>query len=241
MPKGENTMTTIKNTLTEARTIKNNSASKVSIAKVGAENYASWKFSLQVNYEALYRYASARHNHAIDNSNAIDKTLVTNAYKSIQMLLDNIGEVNGHALVKNESMLNELASCVYKNKVTLVGEALTNKSIVNNLKREYEAISNGASEDYVRDLTTRYETAKAHQTELEKSANSCNTTIERVSFNAFTLAIEKTLATYITNQTMTSWEELEARDAAQKAESKAKAKARRQAKRQAEAQAKTNA
>lgn len=232
---------TIKDVLTVNRTIANNSASKITADKIGIDAYADWKFAVQMNYQMLYKYAEARHNYALDNNKPIDKAITDNAYKAVQALLDCIGEVNGHAIIKNEAMLNELVTAVYCDKKALVGDALLQKSIVDNLRTEINAIPNGASAEYVEKLTKEYETAKIKMNELKKLENSCNTYSQRTSLNAFTTKLEKILAMYVTDQSMKTWEELEAEEAERKQKSKEKAKARRQAKRQAEAQAKVQA
>ena len=228
-------MKKISEVLTVNRTIVNNSAAKITSDKVGVDTFAEWSFAIKCAYESLYKFTEAQHTHALDNSKVIDKNIIDHAYNAIQMLLDCIGEVNGHKLVKNESMLNELCKAVYQDKKVLIGDTLLQKSIVDNLRKELNAIPNGADEKYTLEVTKKYETAKIKLDELKKTEQSCATYRQRTSLNSFVTKLEKTLSMYVTKQAMKTWEELETEEKERKEQAKERAKARRQAKRQAAA------
>lgn len=199
---------TIANALMDNMTIANSSKAKLDAEKVGVDEFSSWKFAETIAYEALYRYASARNNAAHMGENAsVDATITSNAMKAIQMLLDCIGEVNGHAICKNQSMLDVLAGCVIAAKKPLAGEALKQDSIVKNYRNQ---LNDGMSEEYVADLTAKYEAAKIKLAELKKLEDSCTTVYTRVTFNAFRSKIEQAMGAVVAEQNAKTWEELEA-------------------------------
>jgi hypothetical protein len=118
-------------------------------------------------------------------------------------------------------------------KKPLAGEALTQDSIVRNLREQVNNIHAGMNPEYVAKITNDYEIAKVRLAELKKVEGSCTTVHERVSNNAFYLALENELATIVNEQDATPWEELEAAAAARKAERDAKRKANKNAKKSA--------
>lgn len=204
-------MKTIANALMDSRTISNSSKAKLTSEVVGVEEFASWKFAESIAYEALYRYAAARHDAAfMGESASVDSKLTTNAMQAIQMMLDCIGEVNGHTVCKNQAMLDELAKCVNTDTKPLIGEALKQDSVVKNYRKQLKNVSTGMDEEYVADLTAKYEMANIKLAELKKQVGSCTTENTRVSFSTFRSKIERKLGDIIAEQKAKTWEELEA-------------------------------
>jgi hypothetical protein len=199
---------TIAIALMDNMTVSNSSKAKLSAELVGVDEFSSWKFAETIAYEALYRYAAARHNVAHEGESAsVDSKLTSNAMQAIQMMLDCIGEVNGHAVCKNQAMLDVLAGCVIAAKKPLAGEALKQDSIVKNYRNQ---LNDGMSEEYVADLTAKYEAAKIKLAELKKLEDSCTTVYTRVTFNAFRSKIEQAMGAVVAEQNAKTWEELEA-------------------------------
>ena len=204
-------MKTIANALMDNMTVSNSSKAKLTAEVVGVEEFASWKFAETVAYEALYRYAAARHNVAHEGESArVDSKLTTNAMQAIQMMLDCIGEVNGYAICKNQAMLDVLAGCAIAAKKPLAGEAFKQDSIVKNYRSQLKDVNVGMSEEYVADLTAKYEAAKIKLDELKKLENSCTTVYTRVTFNGFRSKIEQAMGAIVAEQNAKTWEELEA-------------------------------
>lgn len=202
---------TIASALMDNMTVSNSSKAKLAAEVVGVEEFASWKFAETMAYEALYRYAAARHNVAHEGESArVDSKLVSNAMQAIQLMLDCIGEVNGYAICKNQAMLDVLAGCAIAAKKPLAGEALKQDSIVKNYRSQLKDVNDGMSEEYVADLTAKYEAAKIKLEELKKLEDSCTTVYARVTFNGFRSKIEQAMGAIVAEQNAKTWEELEA-------------------------------
>lgn len=202
---------TIASALMDNMTVSNSSKAKLTAEVVGVEEFASWKFAETVAYEALYRYAAARHNVAHEGESArVDSKLTSNAMQAIQMMLDCIGKVNGYAICKNQAMLDVLAGCAIATKKPLAGEALKQDSIVKNYRSQLKDVNGGMSEEYVADLTAKYEAAKIKLEELKKLEDSCTTVYTRVTFNGFRSKIEQAMGAIVAEQNAKTWEELEA-------------------------------
>lgn len=220
--------------LTRGLSVKNNGSARISTKAVSIDLYASWKVAEDSAYEAFYRYADARRKTAHMGENAtIDAEVTSNAFKALRNLLTLIGEVNGHKLMANNAMLDDLASASMCEVKELKGEALTQKSVVDNLKAQYNDIHAGMNPEYVEKITTDYEVAKVRFAELCKLEDSCDTKTARVKINAFRSALETKLAKIVNKQDAMTWEELDARDSAIKAERDAKRKANKNAKKSA--------
>lgn len=202
---------TIASALMDNMTVSNSSKAKLTAEVVGVEEFASWKFAETMAYEALYRYAAARHNVAHEGESArVDSKLISNAMQAIQLMLDCIGEVNGYAICKNQAMLDVLAGCAIAAKKPLAGEALKQDSIVKNYRSQLKDVNDGMSEEYVADLTAKYEAAKIKLEELKKLEDSCTTVYARVTFNGFRSKIEQAMGAIVAEQNAKTWEELEA-------------------------------
>ena len=220
--------------ITNGTTVKNSAKARINATKVGIDVFAEWRVAENNAFEAFYRYADARRKSARMGENAvIDAEIVNNAFVALRKLLALIGDVNGHKVFANDAMLNAVSGCTMVIKKPLAGEALTQDSIVRNLREQVNNIHAGMNPEYVAKITNDYEIAKVRLAELKKVEGSCTTVHERVSNNAFYLALENELATIVNEQDATPWEELEAAAAARKAERDAKRKANKNAKKSA--------
>lgn len=220
--------------ITAGTTVKNSAKARVNSDKIGIDAFAAWRVAENNAFEAFYRYADARRQSArMGESASIDATITSNAFTALRTLLNLIGDVNGHKVYANDAMLNTLASCSMKSFKPLAGEALTQDSVVKNLREQVNGIRAGMEQDYIDRITNEYEQAKIRLAELKKLAGSCTTEHTRVSKNGFYIALENELATIINAQDAMSWEALEAAEAAREAERKAKRKANKQAKKNA--------
>ena len=220
--------------ITAGTTVKNSAKARISAEKVGIDIFAPWRVAENTAFEAFYRYADARRQSAnMGEEASIDATITSNAFTALRTLLALIGNVNGHKVYANAAMLDTLAGCTMRIVKPLAGEALTQASIVKNLRDEVNGIRAGMEADYVNRITNEYEEAKIRLAELKKRENSCTTEHTRVSANAFYLALENELATIVNEQNAKSWEALEAEESAREAERKAKRKANKQAKKSA--------
>jgi hypothetical protein len=185
-------------------------------------------------FEAFYKYADERRKVARNGENAtINADITSNAFAALRTLLALIGDVNGHKVSANDAMLNTLAGCSMVKFNPLAGEALTQESVVKNLKAQVDGIRNGTEEEYITRITNEYEVAKVRFAELKKLAGSCTTEHKRVSVNKFFCDIDAELATIINAQDAMSSQELEAIDKAKTAERDAKRKANKLAKKNA--------
>ena len=202
---------TIANALVDNMTVSNSSKAKLTAEVVGVEEFASWKFAETMAYEALYRYAVARRHAANKGENAVvDAKVISNAMNAIQLMLDCIGEVNGHTVCKNQAMLDLLANCVIAAKKPLAGEALKQDSIVKNFRAQLKEVNDGMNEEYVEQLNADYIAAKIKLDELKKLDGSCTTEETRVTFNAFRSKVEQAMGLVVAEQEAKTWEELEA-------------------------------
>lgn len=220
--------------ITRGTTIANSGKARVNSDKVGLELFAPWRVAENNAFEAFYKYADARRKSARAGENApIDADITAKAFKALRDLLALIGEVNGHKVYANDAMLNAVAGCTMRKVKPLAGEAMTQASIVKNLRDEVNNIHNGMNPDYVAKITNDYEIAKVRLAELKKLDGSCATVYTRVSNNAFYLALENELATIVNAQDAKTWEALEAEEAERKANRDARRKANKLAKKSA--------
>ena len=220
-------------------TIKTRRSAMINGGQVGIENYAKWRTVTHNAFELFYKYQTACMHNAI--AAGADPADTTRAMNALQEILDLIGEVKGHKIIKSVDMLVIVSKYAMKDKEDLVGEALTVKSQLDNYKKEYKDVHTGMNPKYVEELEKKIEETSAKLTALKCETNSAKTYKTRNNESTFRFNLERTLAQIINKQEAKTWEELEAEEEARKAERKAKAKAYRQAKRQAEAKAKAKA
>lgn len=194
--------------------VKNNRSALVSTKNVSIADFANWKVAEDTAFKAFYEYADARRQTARMGEDAkVDKAITDNAFNALRAILALIGEVNGHKLIANNAMLDDLAGITMVEVKKLKGEALTQQSVYANLKTQKNDIHAGMNPEYVEKIEHDYEVARIHFNELCKLEGSCDTETERVKKNQFYVALETKLAKIIEGQNATPWEVLDARDA----------------------------
>lgn len=200
--------------ITRGLSVKNNRSALVSAKNVNIADFANWKVAEDTAFEAFYRYADARRKTARMGEDAvIDKEVTDNAFKALRSILALIGDVNGHKLIANNAMLDDLASATMVEVKDIVGEALTQLSVRDNLKKQVDDIHAGMNPEYVEKITHDYEVARIHYNELCKLEGSCETKTIRAKNNQYRVALETRLALIVNAQDAMSWEALDARDA----------------------------
>ena len=204
--------------------------------QLGAENFANWVTAVENCRREFYKYECAKHKAAGMGKDAtVD---ASGAFNALQTVLNIIGEVNGHAIAKNQSMLDVLSVCTLNKTKPLAGEALTIKSQLDNAKKRLEALSyNGVNPEAV-------EACEAEITRLEeelriakRETGSCAPMTSCVKDKVFRTKFEEEFCkTVILKQEAKSWEELEAEEEARRIARNERAKARKAAKKAAKAQ-----
>ena len=230
----KNTMNIFAETLALGGTIYSKSAAKITGDKVGAENFANWKTAMQTAHQAFYTYKKDCNDlvkgYKVDTEPARQK-----AWDALCAILDMVGDINGHALTRDNVLLNEVVGYAVREKTLLMGNALFQDSVVKNLKHELTN-TNGATKEWLEAKTKELETAQEQLRLVKKTANSGKAVDERASFNTFCANFERKLAKLASDQSMKTWEELEAEEAARKEEKKARKKAKKAAAKAAQAQ-----
>ena len=212
-------------TLTTNLTIKNHKNALLNGEAIGAENFAKWQFTLKCAYEAFYRYQSECFNLAKMGENSVPDA--TNAFKELQAILDLVGEVNGHKIPKSMQLLNAISVHAIKTKEVYVGKAGLVKSQLDNYKREYRNIPNGASDAYIEGLEKNISEKEEELRMLCTTVDSAGKSKTRTTWSAFRYNVETTLAQVISDQQAKSWDELEAEAEAKRKERRAKTKAKK--------------
>ena len=238
----KNTMNIFAQTLAVGGTIYTKSVARITGDKVGAENYAQWKNAMAMAHKAFYIY-----------KNFVDETLkgrtvnltvaTTNAMDALQNILNIIGEINGHKLVKSQELLNEVAKYAVADKTELVGEALTINSKLNFCKDRLKEVGynattgkyyNGIDPNYIAKLLEEKAEYEEALKLAKKSANSGRPIDGKRTFAPFCVDFERKIAKLCSEQSMKTWEELEAEDEARRKERRAKTKAKKAEKAKAE-------
>jgi hypothetical protein len=209
-------------------TTKNHTAARINGAQIGIENYAKWKSAIDSAYEHFYTYQKKCVDTAISKTEAVAPT--TAAMDALGVIIDLIGEVNGFKLRKSVDMLNVVSVAAIRWKEERVGEALTVHSQIKNLETQLDEVAAGMSEEYVQSLETQLAEKKARLEVLDAQPESAQKQKTRASKNTYRYNIERELGAIINEQSMKSWEELEAERAAAKAIAKANRKAKKSAK-----------
>ena len=227
-----NNMTIFAQALTVNSTIKSRKAALINGEHIGVDNFAKWKAATHEAYMTFYNYNQKVLEGAF--TEGVDTVKVTTyAMNALQALLDLIGDVNGHRIVKNTDMIkNVLASVApysIKNKTERVGEACKVASELANYKKEYRNLGNGVSAEYVAELEKNIEETKARLATLDTMPGSGATSKIRVNESTFRFELERTLAQIITKQSMKTWEELEEEENKRKQEKKDRRREQRQA------------
>lgn len=225
-------MSIIAQALTVNATIKSRKAAMLNGEHIGIEDFAKWKAATHEVYMTFYNY-NQKVLEAAFTENVDTVKVTTYAMNALQALLDMIGDVNGHRIVKNpdmiKSVLVSVANYATKDKTERVGEALKVASELANYKKEYRNISNGMSEEYISALEKNIEEHTARLATLDAMPGSAKVSKTRANEATFRFALERTLAQIINCQAMKTWEELEEEEKARKEEKKARKYAKRAA------------
>lgn len=224
----------IKDTLAHNYTIKTNSA--MTGEQVGVETFAMWKTAVANCHREFYKYECEKH--AMASKGEKGTVDATRAFNALQTILDLVGDVNGHKIVKNQAMLDVLSVKTLAEKEPLAGQAETIYSELKIVRKQLADVATGMNPDYIEGLEKKQAELEEELKIEKKKTGSCAPMKTRTSENTFRKKFEKELyRAVIEPQAMKSWEELEAEAEARKAARKAA----KQAKRQAEAQAKAAA
>lgn len=224
----------IQNTLAHNFTIKTGSA--MTGDQLGIETFGQWKSSVAKCHREFYKYECAKHNAASQGDKAnVD---CTKAFNALQEILDLVGDVNGHKVVKNREMLDVLAVKTHSDREPLAGRAETINSELKIVRKQLDNVATGMNPEYIEGLQAKEAELEEELKQAKKETGSCAPMKARNSESTFRKKFEKELyRAVIKPQAMKTWEELEAEAEARKAERKAA----KQAKRQAEAKAKAEA
>jgi len=223
-----NNMNIIAQALVRNSTIANNKEATINGGQVGIDTYATWKTALENAHRNFYKYECATIIASIDPDKST-KDAKSEAFKSLQAILDLVGEVNGHALHKSEELLNNLSKYSILDRKQLTGNAEFINSQLKNLKAEFNKPNNGASEEWIADMEKRI-AAKEEELKLaKKQTDSASKFKTRAKYGTFATKMECALAQIIKGQEAKTWEELEAEEQARKDAAKARRKAARQA------------
>lgn len=225
-------MSIIRDTLGVNYTKKSKSA--ITGDQVGAENFAKWKVAVENCRKEFYKYECEKHKAASMGDKA--SVNATNAFNALQAILNIIGEVNGHALVKNQQMLDVLSTVTLSKTKPLAGDALNLASQLKNARARLDELNyNGVNPDAVTNAEERVAELEESLKLAKRQTGSCAPMTSCVKENTFRTKFEEEFyKTVIAKQEAKSWEELEAEEAARKAERAARAKARKAAKKAAE-------
>lgn len=231
-----NTMS-IYEAIREGLSVFDNKEARVSENKVSVDTYAVWLAYEKVAHDAFYDYVCERKKVLIAETfgeeYTADKTIENTAHAALRNLLACIGEVNGFKLRSSDDMLIDVSTVSETVVKKLAGEALTQKSIVDNLRREVNGFANGMNPDYVQAKNVEFEAAKVKLRLLKKQAGSKDThDKEKSKFNDFRIALENEFARIVDKQENTPRAVLEARELKLKEERDAKRKANKLAKQQ---------
>lgn len=213
--------TLIKDTLVQKSTIANKSTRRITGADLGAELFAEWKIACREFWNASYDYEHAKTVNMGEDSE-VDNTV---AMDTLKVLLDLIGEVNGHKLRRKSDMLSRFTPKVYRAKTVLTGKAETLAETKRKVGQQIREIKAGMNEEYIEGLHKEYAQLEEELKLAKKELQSGNNKDVRVNETTFRGIIEDELAKIIQEQTMIPREVLDAEEAERKARKKAAKKA----------------
>jgi hypothetical protein len=226
-------------TLVVGGTVYSKSAAKITGDKVGAENFVKWKSAMRIALDKFYGYKHAvdlvAHGKEADVAGA--KTAAMNA---LQEILDLVGTINDHTIVKDEDLFQEFAKYAVAEKTELMGDALYAQSVLKNIKDELKSTA-GANSEWLEAKNRELVAAEAAFAEAKKTMGSGKPYDTRAAFGTFCTNFERKLAKIAHDQSMKSVEELNAEEEARKAAKREARKAAKAAKKAAEAAAKAQA
>ena len=221
-------MNNIAKTLVHNSTIMNNKEATMNGGQIGIDAYASWKSALENAHRTFYKYECAIITASIDPEKSA-KDATSEAFKSLQTILDLVGEVNGHPIHKSAELLGILSKYAMVDKRERIGNAMLIQSQIKNLRTELRNINDGVSQEWI-DAKEKELSAKQEELRMaDKQSDSASKYNTRTTYGTFAVKVECALAKIIKGQEAKTWEELEAEEQARKDAAKARRKANRQA------------
>lgn len=204
------TTTIIADTLLANATVYNNKAATISGDQIGADLFKQWKNAQEVAYQAFYRYQRAKGVAAFSGDDAtVDPAVVTAAMNALQAILDMIGNVTGHKIAKNLSMLDEVSAYAMSDKKEYTGRAYTLNEAIKQYRKDLRKVAPGMREEYVKDLEDGLAQAMEELAIVTKTTDSANKFNTRRPFSTFRTKMEEKLAKIVKGQAAKTWEELE--------------------------------
>ena len=215
----------------EVLTLNNRFSSvKVSAEQLSAESFSNWRgLVYDLHREAYKVYVTCENSGMTVESVDVDKTRVFNV---LRVILETIGNVNGHKLYANAEAAIAIIGYSGKRANVDAPELQLCKSSIANAKKELRLAEslNGLDPDYISNLKSEIERLEDEKFALMSEPDMCIKRPTMTTENAFRLDVEHFLARIITGQRAKSLEELDAEEAARKEARKAAAKARKAAK-----------
>lgn len=221
-------MNNIATALVYNSTIMHNKTATINGGQIGVEAFGVWKSAMENAHKSFYKYECAIISASI-NPEKSAKESTAEAMNSLQAILDLVGEVNGHAIVKSADLLNVLAKHSIVAKKERTGNAMLIASQLKNYRQELRNAPNGSSEEYITSLEKNILAKEEELRIADKQAESASKYNSRTNFSRFCTNFEAELAKVVKGQEAKSWEELEAEEQARKEARKARHKAQRQA------------
>lgn len=215
----------------EVLTLNNRFSSvKVSAEQLSAESFSNWRGLIDDLHREAYKvYVTCENSGMTVESVDVDKTRVFNV---LRVILETIGNVNGHKLYANAEAAIAIISYAGKRANVDAPELQLCKSRIANTKKELRLAEslNGLDPNYILGLKSNLEKLEEDKATLMNTADMCYKRPTKTTDNAFRLDVEHFLARVIMGQRAKTLEELDAEEAARKEARKAAAKARKAAK-----------
>lgn len=223
-----NNMNIIAQALVYNKTVFHNKTATINGGQVGLDTYGTWKTAMTNAWNTFYDYEKATRSKSINADNNIEP-IKDKAMESLQALLDLIGEVNGFPLRKSVEMLGNLSKYAKGERKGLAGDAEYINTQLKNLRKQFSAPHNGASEEWIADMEKQIASKEEELALAKKQAGSADKGDKRIAFSTFAHKVETELAKIIVGQELTPREVLEAEEEARKAAKREARKAKRQA------------
>ena len=212
----------------EVLTLNNRFSSvKISAEQLSAKSFSNWMGLINDLHREAYKvYATCENSGMTVESVDVDKTGVFNV---LRVILETIGNVNGHKLYANAEAAIAIISYSGKRANVDAPELQLCKSRIANAKKELRLAEslNGLSPDYIPNLKSEIERLEDEKFALMTEPDMCIKRPTMTTENAFRLDVEHFLARVIMGQRAKTLEELDAEEAARKEARKASAKARK--------------
>ena len=225
-------------TLVDALVYNNRFASvKLDADQLGAEGLSQWKSIVLGLQRSAYEVGAYCENNGLKVENStVNKTPV---YDALRVILNSLGEVNGHKLYANEEAVIAIVGYACRRANLDSPELKLCLTRMSSLRREITLAKgvNGLNPDYIKELEEDLAKAEEKKAELLATADMRIKQVTMSNASSFRLDLEHYLARVISGQLAKSLEELDAEEAERKAKRAEKAKARKLAKKQAQVNA----